>query len=180
MALQPHSPGLFPISITTKDLSAGACSHSGTMPTPATPIFVRSVCLPGSEIWATVTAEDLMAYVAAIAAHPAYTARFQEDLSTPGLRIPVSADGATFGEAVGLGRKVIWLHTFGERMADAEQGRPAGPPRLPPERAPYIPAIGAIPDDPTAMPDVMDYDADKHRLLVGQGYIETVAPAVWL
>ena len=37
---------------------------------------------------ASRNAEDLMAYIAAVAAHPAYTARFQDDLSTPGLRIP--------------------------------------------------------------------------------------------
>ncbi len=43
-----------------------------------------------------VTAPDAMAYLAAIGAHPAYTARFQPDLSTPGLRMPITADPATF------------------------------------------------------------------------------------
>jgi len=129
---------------------------------------------------ATVTAEDLMAYIGAIAAHPAFTARFQDDLSTPGLRIPMTADQNTFADAVALGRKVIWLHTFGERMADPAEGRPARPPRLPSEKAPYIPSAGAIPDDPNAVPDLINYDAGKHRLLLGQGYVENVDPAVWL
>ncbi|MGC2744744.1 MAG: type ISP restriction/modification enzyme, partial [Candidatus Angelobacter sp.] len=66
----------------------------------------------------TVSAEELVAYIAAIAAHPAFTARFQEDLSTPGLRIPITADPKFFSEAVEVGKTVIWLHTFGERMAD--------------------------------------------------------------
>ena len=35
-----------------------------------------------------VGAPDLMAYLAAVAAHPAYTARFRSDLVQPGLRIP--------------------------------------------------------------------------------------------
>jgi hypothetical protein len=126
-----------------------------------------------------VSAEDLIAYIAAIAAHPAFTARFQADLSTPGLRIPLTSDRNTFIEAVGLGRTVIWLHTFGERMSDPRKGRPAQPPRLPPARAPRIPAKGAIPQEPAAMPDSIGYDAGKRRLLVGQGYVENVEPGVW-
>jgi hypothetical protein len=78
-----------------------------------------------------VSAEDVVAYIDATAAHPAFTARFQDDLSTPGLRIPLTADRKTFAEAVELGRTIIWLHTFGERMTDAAKGRPAQPPRLP-------------------------------------------------
>ena len=127
-----------------------------------------------------VTAEDLVAYIAAIAAHRAFTARFQEDLSTPGLRIPVTSDGSTFAEAAELGRTVIWLHTFGERMTDPQKGRPPQPPRLQPARRPRIPASGAIPEEPEAMPDSIDYDASKKRLLVGQGYVENIEPKVWL
>lgn len=126
-----------------------------------------------------VSAEDFFAYIAATAAHPAFTARFQADLSTPGLRIPITADAATFGEAAKLGRTVIWLHTFGVRMADPTCGRPAGPPRLAKPKMPRIPADGAIPDSPEAMPDTIDYDAAKKRLLIGSGYVENVEPAVW-
>lgn len=126
-----------------------------------------------------ITSEDIVAYLAAVAAHPAYTARFQEDLSTPGLRIPFTADAKTFAEAVELGRTVIWLHTFGERMADPANGRPAGPPRLPAAHRPNIPKGGAIPEDDDAMPDTITYDAAKKRLLIGTGYVENVEPAVW-
>ena len=118
---------------------------------------------------AEVTAADLVAYIAAIAANPAFTARFQDDLSTPGLRIPLTSDGRTFAKAADLGRTVIWLHTFGERMTDPHKGRPAQPPRLPTARRPRIPARGAIPEEPEAMPDSIHYDAGKKRLLVGQG-----------
>src|SRR5205807_7913758 len=47
----------------------------------------------------SVTAQDLMAYIAAVAAHPAYTARFQDDLAQPGLRIPLTAKGKLFSQA---------------------------------------------------------------------------------
>src|ERR1700691_1762760 len=127
-----------------------------------------------------VSGEDLIAYVAAMAAHPAFTARFQEDLSTPELRIPITSDPDAFAKASDVGRTVIWLHTFGERMADARKGRPAQPPRLPPSKSTRIPAAGAIPQEPAAMPDSMGYDAGKERLLIGQGYVENVEPRVWL
>lgn len=126
-----------------------------------------------------VGAEDIVAYVAAIAAHPGYTARFQEDLATPGLRIPLTADPKTFAEAVELGHMIIWLHTFGERMSDPAKHRPSQPPRLPAGKQPRIPKDGAIPQEPTAMPDTISYDQVKKRLLVGAGYVENVEPAVW-
>jgi hypothetical protein len=126
-----------------------------------------------------LTPDELIAYIAAIAAHPAFTARFQDDLSTPGLRIPITAESATFKQACELGGKVIWLHTFGERMANSGKGRPAEPPRLSAGKAPYVPDAGTISDEPKAMPDSMDYDAGKRRLLVGHGYVDNVDPKVW-
>ncbi|MCX6619500.1 MAG: N-6 DNA methylase, partial [Acidobacteria bacterium] len=126
-----------------------------------------------------VSPGDVMAYIAATAAHSAFTARFQDDLSTPGLRIPLTADAATFREAAELGRTVIWLHTFGERMTDPKKGRREQPPRLPAARMPRIPAAGEISQDPSAMPDTIDYDGGKKRLLIGQGYIEHVEPGMW-
>lgn len=76
-------------------------------------------------------------------------------------------------------KPVIWLHTFGERYADPKADRPPGPPRLPKVRAPRIPKEGAIPDDPDCMPDEIEYDETRHRLLIGNGFIENVPAAVW-
>jgi hypothetical protein len=126
-----------------------------------------------------VMAEDLMAYIAAIAAHPFYTARFQDDLSTPGLRVPITAEFGLLERAIQIGRRVLWLHTFGERMIDTENGRPHQPPRLPVDRRPSIPKEGLISEEPEEMPDTLGYDAGKHRLLVGHGYIDHVTPAMW-
>ena len=126
-----------------------------------------------------VSAEDLMAYIAAVAAHPVYTARFQDDLLQPGLRIPLTAKKTLFAKAVELGRTIIWLHTFGERCVDPNGDRPAQPPRLAKDKAPRIPAAGAIPQAAETMPDEISYDAGKKRLLVGGGYIENVSPEIW-
>ena len=128
---------------------------------------------------ASVTGEDVFAYLAAVVAHPAYTARFQKELAQPGLRIPFAESPKLFAKAIELGRQVIWLHTFGERFADAKAGRPPGPPRLPKDRAPRIPKNGAIPDDGASMPDKIDYDETRERLLIGKGFIDNVPPAVW-
>ena len=126
-----------------------------------------------------VDAEDLLAYIAAVTAHPGYGQRFDQDLATPGLRIPLTADAATFADAVALGRRVVWLHTFGERFADATADRPPGPPRLPLGRRPQVPKGGAIPLDAAGMPDVMGYDASLQRLHIGSGFIEPVPSVVW-
>ena len=123
--------------------------------------------------------QQVMAYLAAVMAHPGYTRRFQDDLVQPGLRLPLTRDAGLFEEAVALGEEVIWLHTFGERFADPSNGRPAAAPRLPKGKGPLIPRDGAIPSDPDRMPDRIDYDAGKRRLLVGEGFIDNVPPEVW-
>ena len=84
----------------------------------------------------TVPADDMLAYIAALTSHPSYTSRFANELKTPGIRVPLTADPALWAEGVALGRTVIWLHTYGERFADPETGRPAGAPMLPGERRP--------------------------------------------
>ena len=126
------------------------------------------------------SAEDLLAYLAAVAAHPGYVARFAPDLVQPGLRIPLTADPTLFAEAARLGREVVWLHTFGERFADPAQGRPAAPPRLPEGERPFVPENGAIPRTADAVPEAITYDPTSRRLRVGDGHVDNVSPAVWL
>jgi hypothetical protein len=124
-----------------------------------------------------VSAEEVMAYIAAVAAHPGYVERFRANLKQPGLRIPITADRTLFDEAVAVGREVIWLHTFGERFAD---GRPPGPPRVELAAAePTIPAEGRLPVSLDDMPHELDYDAAARRLKIGTGYIANVSPEVW-
>lgn len=70
--------------------------------------------------------EDLLAYVAGVVAHPAFTATFVDELTTPGVRVPITRDAALWQKAVELGREVIWLHTYAERYVDPAAGREAG------------------------------------------------------
>lgn len=133
----------------------------------------------GEKYQKLVSAEDLVAYIAAVTAHPAFTVRFKADLVQPGLRLPLTADADLFTAAAEMGRTVVWLHTFGERFVDPKSGRPAGPPRLPKGVAPRIPAAGAISQSPTEMADSMEYNESKCRLLIGGGYVEGVTPDMW-
>ncbi len=126
-----------------------------------------------------VKAEDAMAYIAAVMAHPAFSVRFRSDLIQPGLRVPITADAKLFVEAVALGNEVIWLHCYGERFVDPTAERPKQAPQLPKEKAPTIPTDGAIPSAPEPLPDTMDYDPPTRRLRIGKGYIENVTPEMW-
>ena len=126
-----------------------------------------------------VTAADVFAYIAALLAHHAFTARFKADLIQPGLRVPLTADAALFAEAVALGREVVWLHCYGERFADPSAGRPKGAPRLPEGERPRIPEDGDIPGVPEPLPDTMTYDPGKQKLRVGAGVVANVTPAMW-
>ncbi|MGQ0685364.1 type ISP restriction/modification enzyme [Bradyrhizobium sp.] len=126
-----------------------------------------------------IKAEELLAYVAGVMAHPAFTKRFLSDLVQPGLRVPLTADAKMFAEAVELGNEVIWLHSYGERFTDAGANRPKQAPRLPKEVAPTIPKGGAIPSAPEPLPDTMVYDPANRRLKIGKGYVDNVTPEMW-
>ena len=126
---------------------------------------------------ATVTPEDILAYVAAVTAHDAFTRTFAAELDAPGVRVPLTASYELYQEAVVLGREVLWLHTYGERYTDPSNGRPASSPRLPDERRPKVTV--AIPDDETGMPETLDYDATTQTLKVGGGRVAPVPPGAF-
>ena len=126
-----------------------------------------------------ISARDMMAYFAGIAAHPAYTTRFQSDLVQPGLRFPMTTDAKLFAEAIEIGREIVWLHCLGERFADPSAGRPKSPPRMPESKRPIIPKTGAIPTNPDRFPNLIEYDTVARRLKIGDGFIDNVQHAVW-
>lgn len=73
-----------------------------------------------------VTHEDVLAYVAGVVSHPAFCAIFEDELATPGVRVPITKDPALWKRAVELGREVVWLHTYGESFVDPAAGREQG------------------------------------------------------
>ena len=121
-----------------------------------------------------VSCEDVLAYIAAVAAHPGFPERFRSELRTEGVRIPLTLDPQVWRQAVGIGEQVIWLQTHGERYVDAAAGRPPGPPMgLRPD------VLVPIPGTPDRMPDRITYNDESSTLHVGEGVLGPVSPAVW-
>lgn len=131
----------------------------------------------GRRLDRSVSGADLFAYIAAVTGGPGYVARFKEDLQVPGLRIPLTADADAFFGAVELGRRVLWLHTYGERFVDAKAGRPATAPRAAGAERPKV--TTPIPDSAEAMPEAIEHDPTSNELIVGEGRITNVSEAMW-
>lgn len=188
-ALDAHSPSSGP-AVSATALIPDLHHYKGSFGGRVFPLYLDHLATvsnlrPGvldalSKLYARrVGGEELFAYVAAVAANPAYTARFREDLKQPGLRIPISADASLFAEAMELGRRVLWLHSFGERCADPGKSRPGKPPRVTGASGPTIPRGATFQKAEDPMPDLLDYDPVSQRLLVGTGHVANVPQSVW-
>ncbi|MFG1765742.1 type ISP restriction/modification enzyme [Micromonospora parva] len=139
------------------------------------PNIAPGLCGMLAETFGTeVAGADVMAYVAAVTAHPGYTERFRQELQHPGVRVPLTADANSWAEAVSIGREVLWLHTFGQiSLGEC----PISFRDFVDEAAPRVQT--AIPDEPGALPDSISWESDSEMLLVGSGRIAPVHRRVW-
>ncbi len=119
-----------------------------------------------------VTPEVLLAYVYALLASPAYVARFSEELTNPGPRVPLTRDPALFRRGVELGRRLVWLHTYGDRWAPAN----TTPGQVPQGRAR---SVRAVPSKPEGYPEAFRYDDGTSTLHVGAGEFAPVDREIW-
>lgn len=115
----------------------------------------------------TISVEDVVAYTAGVAAHPAFTSTFTDELNSPGVRIPWTADREVWNSVVEVGRRVIWAATFGERCVDPGAGRPGGATRLRQSTHPQVQYAAAV--DPDSLPERLEFDAERQALIVGAG-----------
>jgi predicted helicase len=125
-----------------------------------------------------VSAEELLAYIAAVVGHPGYTRRFVRDLQRPGVRIPLTANPELWKKAVRIGTEVIWLHTFGERSISKSAVQ------YPKSVQDLVEATGIrverdISDAIDHVPDVIRYDQSSQTLHVGTGKIRPVSKRIW-
>jgi hypothetical protein len=113
-----------------------------------------------------VTVDDLTAYAVAILGSSAYSARYWNELGTPGLRVPLTRDGKLFANVIALGRQMIHTQTFGARFG------PAG----------VLPGLArctvAVPNDEAHYPDIFTYYPDVAELAVGTGRFAPIAPEI--
>ncbi len=119
-----------------------------------------------------VKAEDLFAYCYAALATPDYVRRFWDELTIPGPRLPITRDAARFARAADLGRRLLWLHTYGERFI------PPGhkPGRIPPGKAKCLKGTPAAPNE---YPETFSYDLAGRELHVGKGVFGPVRQEMW-
>jgi len=119
-----------------------------------------------------VTPEDLFAYSYALLASPAYVKHFSEEVTIPGPRLPLTKDAGLFCRAAGLGRQLIWLHTYGERFIPRGQQKssvPQGAARC----------VKAVPEAQDDYPESYSFDAATTTLNVGNGRFAPVPSKVW-
>jgi hypothetical protein len=105
-----------------------------------------------------ITAEQLFAYSYAVLSAPSYTRTFAEELRTPGPRVPLPSDGATFARGVRLGESLLAVHTHRS---------------IAPGRARVVQAIG------DALPARYGYDAAQACVWLGEGCVAPMSEEVW-
>ena len=119
-----------------------------------------------------VTPEEFLAYVYGVLAHPAFTKRFAAELETRDVRVPLTKDAKLFEQVCAIGARLVWLHTYGERLA--ADGREYG--QVPSGAARCVEAVSG---DAERYPDRFSYAATTHTLQVGDGAFAPVEPDVY-
>ncbi|MEU8345381.1 type ISP restriction/modification enzyme, partial [Spirillospora sp. NPDC048832] len=124
----------------------------------------------------SVSAPDVLAYIAAVTAHPGYTHRFKQELRQPGVRVPITADPTLWNDALTIGHEVLWLHTYGSRVTDPVMTRKRS------ERAVIerfgIKCLAPVRSLPEQLPERLYYEPDARTLHVGSGAFAPVRQEV--
>ncbi|MGV9528814.1 type ISP restriction/modification enzyme [Streptomyces cellulosae] len=110
-----------------------------------------------------ISGEDVFSYIAGVAGHSGFVAQFDDELRTPGVRVPVTKDLGLWSRACELGRHLQWLQTFGEAGGHPSQYTDIRDPRIEVTHPSYAVSVG------TAMPDEWRYEAGRQSLFVGAG-----------
>jgi hypothetical protein len=105
-----------------------------------------------------VDAPALMAYCYALLATRGFARRFQEELRTPGPRVPITLEAGEFLRGASLGESLIALHTY-RHVAVGE--------------ARLIEAVG------DSYPRTFAYEPEYKRVIVGRGCVEPIRREMW-
>lgn len=124
-----------------------------------------------ARLGAGVAGPDVTAYVAGITGHPGYVETFDDELHTPGTRVPITADRDLWDRGVEIGRKVLWCHTYGLAGDWEGQASVASP-------APGVELPRYEQSMKSSLPSTVDYDETTHVLRLGAGAWSHVTPQV--
>jgi hypothetical protein len=120
----------------------------------------------------SITPKDLLAYVYGVAANSTFTDIFSKELETRELRIPITKDRDLFQTTVTIGKRLIWLHTYGERLIPTGKKRGVIPIGV-------AKCTKALPESNDSYPDKYSYDVEKKVLRVGDGEFGPVSLEIW-
>ncbi|MGV7930003.1 MAG: type ISP restriction/modification enzyme [Spirochaetota bacterium] len=119
-----------------------------------------------------VMPEDFAAYVYGLLAHPNFTARYEKELETRELRVPITRDASLFEKVADAGARLLWLHTYGERFIP--KGKQRG--QVPKGTAKCVKAVSG---ELERYPESFEYKHATGTLCVGDGEFAPVSPAVF-
>lgn len=119
-----------------------------------------------------ITPQMLFAYCYALLAQPEYTSLFSEELTIPGPRVPITKEIKLFMEAVNLGERLLFLHTYAERFVGNEDTKG----QVPGGKAMCTKAVPSSMED---YPEDFSYDELSKILKVGNGEFQPVSNDVY-
>ncbi len=119
-----------------------------------------------------VSPKDFLAYLYGILGQPAFTEQFEKELETRELRVPMTKDAGLFEQVAEVGRRLLWLHTYGQRFSG--KGRRKG--RVPRGAARCTKPVS---DRPDKYPESFDYEPATKTLRIGKGCFQPVRPEVY-
>jgi hypothetical protein len=120
----------------------------------------------------SITPSEILAYVAAVVSHPGYTTRFIDELKTPGIRIPITADAELWRKAIEIGSEILRLHTFGEWNSSGTSSTNVRFNVNDERRVLYLKPI-------SSMPATISHDDASKVLVVGDGKFGPVNASVF-
>lgn len=124
------------------------------------------------ELKIKVIPEDFFAYIYGLLAQPAFTERFANEFSRREIRVPISKDADLFRKGRSVGRRLLWLHSYGQRFVPRGYHRGQIPKGM-------AKCIKPVSDDPAVYPEQYEYDDKTKTLSIGNGEFRPVVPAVY-
>lgn len=113
-----------------------------------------------------ISSEDFAAYIYGVLSNPTFTSRFHEELANRELRLPITRNVELFNQMVAIGRRLLFLHTYGERFGE-NQTWPTN----------VVKCHKAVPSG--CLPERYSFKEEISRVFVDTGEFGPVSAAVW-
>lgn len=124
----------------------------------------------------TPAPEDIAAYVYAVLSSPAYREIYTEEMKTPGPRVPITLDKGLWTDAVRMGKRLLWLHTYATRFQNDLPGNEKQGKTLPSNtEIGWDKSVTVMPD---SLADIRHNDTAE-LLYIGDGVVSGVTGEVW-